>query len=137
MAETPGPERHVSDLYGDDILLWSEQQAALLRRLATGERVSDAIDWQHVIDEVESVGSHHQPAQEASSEIAEVRRQLEKARARIANLEAKLAAVQDQAEGATARAVAAAEAEQALRQADAERRARGLLTRLRQAWQRK
>jgi Domain of unknown function DUF29 len=40
-----------------DILLWSEHQAALLRRLAAGERVNDQIDWANVIDEVESVGS--------------------------------------------------------------------------------
>src|SRR4051794_41987066 len=40
-----------------DILLWSEHQAELLRRLAAGERVNDQIDWANVIDEVESVGS--------------------------------------------------------------------------------
>jgi hypothetical protein len=44
------------DLYTDDILHWSGQQAALLRRLANGERVNDAIDWENVIEEVESVG---------------------------------------------------------------------------------
>ncbi|WP_149536605.1 DUF29 domain-containing protein [Siccirubricoccus phaeus] len=43
-------------LYDSDILRWSEQQAALLRRLAAGERVNDAIDWPNLIDEVESVG---------------------------------------------------------------------------------
>src|SRR5215471_2023805 len=46
----------MSDLYGDDILLWSELQAKLLRRLAAGERVNDLVDWANVIDEVESVG---------------------------------------------------------------------------------
>jgi hypothetical protein len=46
-----------SDLYGDDILLWSEQQAALLRRLAAGERVNErAIDWTNVAEEIEDVG---------------------------------------------------------------------------------
>jgi hypothetical protein len=30
-----------SDLYGDDIRLWSERQGALLRRLANGEAVFD------------------------------------------------------------------------------------------------
>jgi hypothetical protein len=45
-----------SDLYTGDILRWSGQQAALLRRLANGERVNDAIDWENVIEEVESVG---------------------------------------------------------------------------------
>jgi hypothetical protein len=44
------------DLYAADILRWSGQQADLLRRLARGERVTDAIDWENVIEEVESVG---------------------------------------------------------------------------------
>src|SRR5918992_542761 len=39
-----------------DILLWSEQQADLLRRLARGERVNDAVDWENVIEEVGDVG---------------------------------------------------------------------------------
>jgi hypothetical protein len=43
--------------YDADILLWSEHQAALLRRLAVGERVNDQIDWANVIEEVESVGN--------------------------------------------------------------------------------
>jgi hypothetical protein len=45
----------MSDLYDTDILQWSEQQAALLRRVAGGERVND-VDWPNVIEEVESVG---------------------------------------------------------------------------------
>ncbi len=44
------------DLYDRDILVWSEQQAALLRRLAAGERVNDAVDWPHVIEEVGDLG---------------------------------------------------------------------------------
>jgi hypothetical protein len=43
------------DLYWDDTLLWSEQQAARLRRVAAGERVND-VDWEHVIEEIEDVG---------------------------------------------------------------------------------
>jgi Domain of unknown function DUF29 len=46
----------MSDLYDADILAWSEQQALLLRRLAAGERVNDQVDWENVIDEVETVG---------------------------------------------------------------------------------
>ncbi len=46
----------MADLYEDDILLWSEQQADLLRRLARGERVNDQIDWENLVEEVESVG---------------------------------------------------------------------------------
>jgi len=43
--------------YDTDILVWSEHQAELLRRLAAGERVNDQVDWENVIEEVESVGS--------------------------------------------------------------------------------
>ena len=43
-------------LYERDALLWSEQQAGLLRRLAAGERVIDAVDWPNLIEEVEAMG---------------------------------------------------------------------------------
>ena len=43
-------------LYEHDALAWAEQQATLLRRLAAGERVNDAVDWPHVIEEVGDVG---------------------------------------------------------------------------------
>ena len=43
------------DLYERDILVWSEHQADLIRRLARGERVND-IDWDHVAEEIEDVG---------------------------------------------------------------------------------
>jgi len=46
----------MNQLYDDDILLWSEQQAALLRRLASGERVNDQLDWENLIEEIETVG---------------------------------------------------------------------------------
>ena len=47
----------MSDLYDDDILLWSAHQAALLRRRAAGELVNDAeIDWTNVAEEIEDVG---------------------------------------------------------------------------------
>jgi len=46
----------MAELYETDVLLWSERQADLLRRLARGERVNDQIDWQNVAEEVESVG---------------------------------------------------------------------------------
>ena len=41
--------------YDTDVLAWSEEQAALLRRLAAGERVND-LDWSNIIEEIESVG---------------------------------------------------------------------------------
>lgn len=43
-------------LYEYDALAWSDQQADLLRRLAAGERVNDAVDWPNVIEEVQDVG---------------------------------------------------------------------------------
>ena len=43
-------------LYDRDILVWSEQQANLLGRLAAGERVNDEVDWPNVIEELEAVG---------------------------------------------------------------------------------
>jgi hypothetical protein len=42
--------------YDTDLLLWSERQAALLRRAAAGERVNDQVDWENVAEEIESLG---------------------------------------------------------------------------------
>jgi hypothetical protein len=47
--------RMSDDLYERDSLAWSERQAALLRRVARGERVND-VDWDHVVEEIEDVG---------------------------------------------------------------------------------
>ena len=44
------------DLYERDALAWAEQQAGLLRRLAHGERLNAAVDWPHVVEEVQDVG---------------------------------------------------------------------------------
>jgi hypothetical protein len=48
----------VSDaLYDTDILVWSERQGELLRRIAAGERVNDSdLDWPNIAEEIESVG---------------------------------------------------------------------------------
>jgi len=43
------------DLYMKDIVTWSDQQAERLRRLRAGERVND-LDWDNVIEEIESLG---------------------------------------------------------------------------------
>lgn len=43
-------------LYELDALAWAERQADLLRRLAAGERVNEAVDWPNVIEEVQDVG---------------------------------------------------------------------------------
>ncbi len=45
----------MSDLYDTDILLWSERQAELLRRLAAGEHVSEPVDWANVAEEMEAL----------------------------------------------------------------------------------
>jgi len=48
----------MSDLYEHDILLWSEEQARLLRARAEGRAHNEAeIDWPNIIEEIESVGS--------------------------------------------------------------------------------
>ena len=44
-------------LYDEDILLWSERQAALLRRVADAQCGNEeAPDWLNIIEEIESVG---------------------------------------------------------------------------------
>lgn len=59
-----------ADLYEADILAWSEEQADLLRRLRKGERVDAAVDWENVIDEVETVGRSELAAYESLLEQA-------------------------------------------------------------------
>jgi hypothetical protein len=56
----------MSDLYEDDIVLWSERQADLLRRRAAGELVNDAeLDWPNIAEEIESVGNEQRFAVES------------------------------------------------------------------------
>ena len=43
-------------LYERDALAWAERQTDLLRRLAAGERVNEAVDWPNLIEEVQDVG---------------------------------------------------------------------------------
>jgi Skp family chaperone for outer membrane proteins len=137
-----------SDLYGEDILLWSKKQSELLRRLAAGERVTDQVDWPNIVDEIADVGHGHvqppsadpaitelrQQLARAEATIVELRERLDDAQAKLADAQAEPAAAQDQVEVASTRAVAAVEAEQGLRQADAERRARDRLCRILDAW---
>jgi hypothetical protein len=42
--------------YDTDVLLWSERQAELLRRMAAGEPVNETPDWPNIIEEVGDVG---------------------------------------------------------------------------------
>jgi chromosome segregation ATPase len=142
-ADTPDRSaiQHVgidSDLYGEDIRLWSETQSDLLRRLAAGETVADKVDWPHVVEEIEQ--SHAQTPEHqdeiarltarliaAEALVKELRSRLDDLSGKLGATKAELAAAHDEAETATARAVAATEAEQ-------KRRARGLLARLTAAW---
>lgn len=43
-------------LYDDDIVTWSEEQAAALRALAARPELSNALDWEMIAEEIESVG---------------------------------------------------------------------------------
>jgi hypothetical protein len=69
----------MNDLYDADVLLWSEQQVALLRRVAAGERINDQVDWENVVEEIESVGRN---------ELREVESLLMQALAHMAKAEA-------------------------------------------------
>jgi Domain of unknown function DUF29 len=51
--------------YDTDILVWSERQADLLRRVAAGEPVNETPDWPNIIEEIESVGSEQRHAVES------------------------------------------------------------------------
>lgn len=50
----------MSDLYDDDILLWSEQQSEALRRRAANE-----LDWDNLAEEIADVGSERLHAVES------------------------------------------------------------------------
>jgi hypothetical protein len=43
-------------LCDDDIVTWSERQAAALRALAARPELSNAVDWDNVIEEIECLG---------------------------------------------------------------------------------
>ena len=45
----------MNDLYDSDFVLWSERQAALLRRMGNRERVNDQVDWGNLAEEIESL----------------------------------------------------------------------------------
>jgi hypothetical protein len=49
--------------YDIDIVVWSEQQAALLRRRAAGELVNDtSLDWSNIAEEIEALGRSERSA---------------------------------------------------------------------------
>jgi Domain of unknown function DUF29 len=72
----------MSDLYDTDIVVWSERQAALLRRMAAGERVNDQVDWENVAGEIEALGI---------SDRREVRNRVRTILAHLLKLEVSLA----------------------------------------------
>ena len=95
--------------------------------------MSEQVDWQHVVGEIEDLG--HDFAQRAAqdevarltarlaaaeAEVNELRARLQDLTGKLTDTQAELATTQDQAETATVRAVAAVESEQAMRQAEAE-----------------
>ena len=43
-------------LYDDDIVTWAEQQAAAVRALASRPDLSNALDWENIAEEIESLG---------------------------------------------------------------------------------
>lgn len=43
-------------LYDEDIVTWAEQQAAALRELAAKPELSNVVDWENLIEEVECLG---------------------------------------------------------------------------------
>ena len=50
--------------YDLDIYGWSQRQAALLRRLAAGERVNETdLDWPNIAEEIETVGRSERTAE--------------------------------------------------------------------------
>jgi hypothetical protein len=59
-----------STLYDDDILLWSEQQAAVIRKLGKTRRdLPNDLDIENVAEEVESVGRSELAAVESRIEL--------------------------------------------------------------------
>jgi hypothetical protein len=56
-------------LYDDDILLWSEQQAAAIRRLARARDIPNELDIENVAEEIESVGRSELAAVESYIEL--------------------------------------------------------------------
>ncbi len=57
-------------LYDEDVVAWAEQQAAALRALGARPDLSNALDWDNIIEEVESVGSSQVSAVESALRLA-------------------------------------------------------------------
>lgn len=59
----------MSDLYNNDLVLWSEEQARLLREHANG-RPNAALDWENLAEEIEQLGRSER--RELASRVANV-----------------------------------------------------------------
>ena len=57
-------------LYDEDVLDWSERQVVELRRLAASPDLTNAVDWENVIEEIESLGRRELKAVESLLENA-------------------------------------------------------------------
>jgi len=58
----------MTDLYGEDVLTWSEHQAAMPRRRAAGELMNKAeLDWPHLAEDIESLASPSAPGSGTTS----------------------------------------------------------------------
>ena len=77
-----------SDLYGEDILLWSERQG---ETCCAGWRLenqsSDQVDWPHVVDEIEH---SHAQRPDSQDEIARLTARLIAAEALVKDLRSRL-----------------------------------------------
>jgi hypothetical protein len=47
------------DLYEDDFIGWTEEQARMLRAAGTGRRTNLALDWERLAEEIEDVGKSY------------------------------------------------------------------------------
>lgn len=56
---------NVTTRYEDDVVAWSEEQVAELRRLAAMPALTNAVDWENVIEEIESAGRDRRIAVES------------------------------------------------------------------------
>lgn len=72
MSHQSTPRAHADaarTLYDDDILLWSEQQAELIRALGRRRGLPHALDTENVAEEIESVGRSELAAVESKIEL--------------------------------------------------------------------
>ncbi|MBV9249488.1 MAG: DUF29 family protein [Acetobacteraceae bacterium] len=96
----------MSDLYGDDILLWSKRQIGLLRQIADGEQAPEPPDWVNIAAELEEIDKKATVRSSLQQKIDELHEQIAKERQRAAQAEAKLRATSDEVSALRAEAEA-------------------------------